>query len=143
MAPRQDFSDEEWAALQRGLTGSGMLVSISDRDFTDSFGEAGALGKYLAGQQVAGATDFIREVAKTRGTGFGLTSSQDEVRNQTLESLRSSVALLQAKAPDEVEPYRALVIGVADAVANAKGGGTSEIEAAAIAQIREALGASA
>jgi hypothetical protein len=143
MATRQDFSDEEWAALQRGLTGSGMLVSISDRDFTDSFGEAGALGKYLAGQQVAGATDFIREVAKTRGTGFGLTSSQDEVRNQTLESLRSSVAMLQAKAPDEVEPYRALVIGVADAVANAKGGGTSEIETAAIAQIREALGASA
>jgi hypothetical protein len=143
MATRQDFSDEEWAALQRGLTGSGMLVSISDRDFTDSFGEAGALGKFLAGQQVAGATDLIREVSKTRGTGFGLTSSQDEVRNQTLESLRSSVALLQAKAPDEVEPYRALVIGVADAVANAKGGGTSEIEAAAIAQIREALGASA
>jgi hypothetical protein len=143
MATRQDFSDEEWAALQRGLTGSGMLVSISDRDFTDSFGEAGALGKFLAGQQVAGATDLIREVSKTRGTGFGLTSSQDEVRGQTLESLRSSVALLQAKHPDEVEPYRALVIGVAEAVADAKGGGTSEIEAAAIAQIREALGASA
>ena len=143
MATRQDFSDEEWAALQRGLTGSGMLVSISDRDFTDSFGEAGALGKFLAGQQVAGATDLIREVSKTRGTGFGLTSSQDEVRGQTLESLRSSVALLQAKHPDEVEPYRALVIGVAEAVAAAKGGGTSEIEAAAIAQIREALGASA
>jgi hypothetical protein len=143
MATRQDFSDEEWAALQRGLTGSGMLVSISDRDFTDSFGEAGALGKFLAGQQVAGATDLIREVSKTRGTGFGLTSSQDEVRGQTLESLRSSVALLQAKHPDEVEPYRALVIGVAQAVADAKGGGTSEIEAAAIAQIREALGASA
>lgn len=143
MATRQDFSDEEWAALQRGLTGSGMLVSISDRDFTDSFGEAGALGKFLAGQQVAGASDFIREVSKTRGTGFGLTSSQDEVRNQTLESLRSSVALLQAKHPDEVEPYRALVIGVAAAVADAKGGGTSEIEGAAIAQIREALGASA
>jgi hypothetical protein len=142
MATRQDFSDEEWAALQRGLTGSGMLVSISDRDFTDSFGEAGALGKFLAGQQVAGATDLIREVSKTRGTGFGLTSSQDEVRGQTLESLRSSVALLQAKHPDEVEPYRALVIGVAEAVADAKGGGTSEIEAAAIAQIREALGAS-
>jgi hypothetical protein len=120
-----------------------MLVSISDRDFTDSFGEAGALGKFLAGQQVAGATDLIREVSKTHGTGFGLTSSQDEVRGQTLESLRSSVALLQAKHPDEVEPYRALVIGVAEAVADAKGGGTSEIEAAAIAQIREALGASA
>lgn len=141
MAARQDFSDEEWAALQRGITGSGMLVSLSDRDFTDSFGEAGALGKYLAGQQVAGPTDFIREVAKTRGTGFGLTSSPDEVRGQTIDALRSSVELLQARHPDEVEPYRALVLGVADAVAGAKGGGTSEVEASAIAQIREALGA--
>ena len=143
MATRQDFSDEEWAAFQRGITGSGMLVSISDRDFTDSFGEAGALGKYLAGQQVAGSTEFVREVAKTRGTGFGLTASPDEVRGQTVEALRSSVALLEAKFPDEVEPYRALVIGLSDAVANAKGGGTSDVEAAAIGQIREALGAPA
>lgn len=27
-----------------------MLVSLSDRDFTDSFGQAGAMGKYLSGQ---------------------------------------------------------------------------------------------
>jgi hypothetical protein len=141
MATRQDFSDEEWAALQRGVTGSGMLVSLSDRDFTDSFGEAGALGKYLAGQQVAGATDLVREVAKTHGTGFGLTSKPEEVRTATMDALRGSVALLGAKHPDEVEPYRALVLGTAEAVANAKGGGTSDFEAAAIAQIREALGA--
>ena len=141
MATKQDFSDEEWETLQRGVTGSGMLVSLSDRDFTDSFGEAGALGKYLAGQQVAGPTDLIREVAKTRGTGFGLTSSPDEVRGRTMDALRTSVAFLEAKHPDEVEPYRALVLGVADAVADAKGGGTSEVEAAAIAHIREAVGA--
>ena len=141
MATRQDFSDEEWTALQRGLTGSGMLVSLSDRDFTDSFGEASALGKFLAGQQVAGATDFVREVAKTKGTGFGLTTKPETVRTETMDALRASVALLQAKHPDEVEPYRALVLGTAEAVANAKGGGTSEIEGATIAQIREALGA--
>jgi hypothetical protein len=58
-----------------------------------------------------------------------------------MDALRSSVAVLQAKHADEVEPYRTLVLGVAEAVANAKGGGTSAIEAAAIAQIREALGA--
>ena len=141
MATKQDFSEEEWAALQRGVTGSGMLVSLSDRDFTDSFGEASALGKYLAGQQVAGATDLVRAVAKTHGTGFGLTSSPDTVRAATMDALRVSVALLQEKHPDEVEPYRALVLGTADAVANAKGGGTSDFEGASIAQIREALGA--
>ena len=142
MTTKQDFSDAEWEALQRGVTGSGMLVSLSDRDFTDSFGEAGALGKYLAGQQVAGATDLVREVAKTRGTGFGLTTSPDTVRTETISALRASVALLQDKFPDEVEPYRTLVLGVADAVANAKGGGTSQIEDAAIGQIREALATS-
>ena len=141
MATKQDFSEAEWEALQRGITGSGMLVSLSDRDFTDSFGEASALGKYLSGQQVAGATDFVREVAKTKGTGFGLTSSPDKVRTETMDALRASVALLQEKHPNEVEPYRTLVLGIADAVANAKGGGTSEIEGATIAQIREALGA--
>ena len=32
------------------------------------------------------------------------------------------IATLQAKAPTEVEPYRQLVLGVAQAVADAKGG---------------------
>ena len=87
MATRQDFTDEEWAALQKGLTGSGMLVSVSDRDFTDTFGEAGALAKFLSGQQVAATNDLVRELAKTRGTGFGLTDSPDKVRSETMAAL--------------------------------------------------------
>ena len=67
VATRQDFTDEEWAALQKGLMGSGTLVSVSDRDLTDTFGEASALGKYLAGQQVAATNELVRELAKTRG----------------------------------------------------------------------------
>jgi hypothetical protein len=140
MATRQDFSETEWATLQKGVTGSGMLVSLSDRDFTDSFGEAGALGKYLSGQQLTGATDLIREIAKVKGMGFGLTTPPDRLRSETMAALTESVALLATKSPADVEAYRALVIGVAEAVANAKSG-TSEIETAAIAQIREAVGA--
>ena len=60
MATKNDFTEPEWEGLQKGITGSGMLASISDRDLTDSFGEAGAMAKYLAGQQVAGSSDFIR-----------------------------------------------------------------------------------
>jgi hypothetical protein len=140
MATKNDFTEPEWEALQKGITGSGMLASISDRDLTDSFGEAGAMAKYLAGQQVAGSSDFIREVAKTRGTGFGLTTSPDRVRDETMQALRSSIATLQAKAPTEVEPYRQLVLGLAQAVADAKGGEVP-VETAVIEQIREALGA--
>jgi hypothetical protein len=139
VATRTDFTETEWDALERGLTGSGMLVSISDRDFTDTFGEAGALGRYLAGQQVAGTTALLRELAKAHGTGFGITTSPDEIRSGTLDALRSAVAALQAKAPEELDGYRQMVVGVAQAVADAKGGETGP-ETAVISQIREALG---
>jgi hypothetical protein len=140
MATRTDFTDQEWATLQKGITGSGLLVSLSDRDFTDSFGEASAIGKYLAGQQVAGSSELIRELAKARGTGFGITSSPDKVRTETMEALRASIALLQSRAPDEVEGYRSLVLGLDGAVAEAKGG-TTPVETAMIGEIRGALGA--
>ena len=49
MATKADFTEEEWKTMQKGVTGAGMLVSVSDPDFTDSFGEASSLAKYLAG----------------------------------------------------------------------------------------------
>jgi hypothetical protein len=139
MTTKVDFSEVEWQAMQRGVTGAGMLVSVADQDFTDSFGETSALAKVLAAQRTAGATELMRELGATHGTGFGLFSKPDEVRAGTLEALRSTVALLTAKAPDEVEPYRALVLDVATAVAAAKGG-VKPTEEAAIALIRDALG---
>lgn len=139
MATRQDFSEEEWTALQRGLTGSGLLVSVSDRDLTDTFGEAGALAKYLSGQQVAATNELVRELAKTRGTGFGITDSPDKVRADTMAALGTAVATLSQKAPDDLGPYRELVLGLAHAVADAKGGEVP-VETSVIAAIQEALG---
>ena len=140
MATKADFTEPEWQALEKGVTGSAMLVSLSDRDLSDTFGEVGAMAKYLAGQQVAAPSELMRVLAKTHGTGFGLTTSPERVRSETLEALRSSVATLQAKAPAEVEPYRQLVLGVAEAVAGAKGG-EAPVELEMITQIRESLGA--
>lgn len=140
MATRNDFTEAEWAALQKGVTGSGMLVSLADRDLSDTFGEVGAMGKYLAGQQVAASSELVRELSKTHGTGFGITTPPDRVRAETLEALASAVATLTEKAPDEVEAYRQLVLGLAGAVAEAKGG-VAAAEAAVIEAIRGALGA--
>src|SRR3954452_15201950 len=106
MASKKDFTPEEWNALHRGATGSGMLVSLSDRDFTDSFGEASAMGKYLSGQQLASPSELMREVAETHGTGFGLTTSPDKLRNETMSALHEALAAFEAKAPSEAEAYR-------------------------------------
>ena len=47
MATRTDFTDEEWAALEKGVMGSGLLVSLADRGFFETFKEAGALATMM------------------------------------------------------------------------------------------------
>jgi tellurite resistance protein len=140
MAGRADFSEQEWKTMQKGVTGAGMLVSVGDRDFSDSFGEASALAKYLASQRQANESSFIRELADVHGSGFGMTASPQEVETETLASLSSSVATLTAKAPDEVGAYRQLVLDTMSAVGEAKGGVTAA-ETAAMDKITQALGA--
>ena len=140
MARRTDFDDAEWAALRKGIVGTGMLVSLSDRDFTDTFGEVGAMAKYLAGQEMAASSELVRELARDRSRPFGLTDPPENIRNETVASLRESIARLADKSPDDLEAYKAVVLGVADAVAAAKGGGVSAVESEMIGEVRAALG---
>jgi hypothetical protein len=141
MATKADFTEDEWHALQKGVTGAGMLVSVSDADFTDSFGEASALAKFLGEQRQKNESGLVREIATVHGGGFGLTASREKVETETMAALRSAVTALSTKAPDEVAAYRQLVIDLAQAVAQAKGGVT-ETETKVIDSVREALGSS-
>jgi hypothetical protein len=140
MATRNDFTDAEWKALVKGLVGAGMIVSMSDRDLSDSFGEASAMAKYIAGQHMATGNDLVREITNRPGNPFGFTASPDKVRSETMQALGEAVAALTAKAPDDVAAYRDVVLGVARAVAAAKGGGESAVETEMVAQITTALG---
>jgi hypothetical protein len=139
MAGKADFSEAEWKTLQKGVTGAGMLVATSDRGFFDTFKEAGALVKHLAAARKETDSELVREAAETKGTGFGFTDSPQEIEAETLDALRSTVAVLSTKAPDELDAYRGFVLGVARSVSDAAGGG-DEPEAGAIAKIGEALG---
>jgi hypothetical protein len=138
MTSKADFTEQEWETLQKGVTGAGLLVSVSDKGFFDTFKEAGALAKHLSQAREAHDSGLVRELSSTRGTGFGLTNSPGEVERETLEALPSSVAILREKAPDDVEEYRSFVLDVAESVAEAaKGVGVGE--AGAIEKIRAAL----
>jgi hypothetical protein len=129
MAKKSDFTEQEWEAMQKGVTGSGLLVSISDRSFFDTFKEAGALGKHLGQAKQSNSSELIRELADTHGTGFGVTSSPDAVERETLEALQTAKTALAAKAPDELDSYRQFVVDVTRSVAQAAGGGeTAESE---------------
>lgn len=138
MATKSDFTEQEWDQLRKGATGAGLLVSVSDRSFFDSFKEAGSLAKHLAGGR-SGSSELIQELSRERGMGFGLTSSPQEIESEALEAIRSAVSTLEAKAPDEVEAYKSFVLELAEAVGKAAGGG-DEAEAAAVEKVRSALG---
>ena len=139
MATKADFSEQEWEKLHKGVTGAGLLVATSDRGFFDNFKEAGALAKHLAEARKTASSDVVRELAETGGAGFGLGTSPNELESETLEALRSAVSTLESKAPEDVQPYRQLVLEVAESVGRAAGGG-DEAESATLDKIRAALG---
>jgi hypothetical protein len=138
MAGKGDFTEQEWEALKKGVTGAGLLVSVSDRGFFDTFKEAGVLARHLSDAREGHDSDLVRELSHVKGSGFGLTDKPDEVEKETLETLRSVVSTLKAKAPDEVDAYRSFVLGVAESVA-AAAKGVSPGETQAIEKIRAAL----
>ena len=139
MAKKADFTEQEWDQLRQGATGAGMLVAVSDRSFRDSFKEASSLAKHLAGGR-SGDSELIRELSSERGTGFGLTTSPQEIESE--HARRAAVGAsrrFESKAPEDVEAYKSFVLELAESVGKAAGGG-DEAEAAAVEKIRSALG---
>jgi hypothetical protein len=138
VAGKADFTEQEWDSLQKGVTGAGVLVSLSDPGFFDTFKEAGALSKHVASARQRSSSPLVRELADIHGTGFKFRSSRQEVETETLAALQRAKATLESRAPDELEAYRQFVVEVARSVADAAGGGEAA-EGAAIEKIRSAL----
>jgi hypothetical protein len=138
MASKADFTEQEWEQLRKGVTGAGLLVSLADRSFFDTFKEAGTLAKHLGQARGSSQSELIRELAHGRGSGFGLTAKPHEIESETLASLRSAVGTLEQKAPDETEAYRSFVMEVAKSVSDAAGGGEAS-ESEALGKIEAAL----
>lgn len=139
MAGKTDFTADEWGQLQRGVMGTTLLVSISDPGLFDTFREAGAAGRYLAQARQANSSELVRELAQDPVMGFGMGMNQQQLETETLDALRSALAAIRAKAPDEADAYRQFVLDVAQAVADATdgvGGG----ETASIEKLRTAMG---
>ena len=137
MATKADFTEQEWETLEKGVTGAGFLVALSDRGFFDTFKEAGALSRHLREAQNQ-PSELVREFAETRGTGFGIADRPDEIERETMAALAEAGRILDEKAPDEKEAYRSFVLEVAQSVADAAGGGEAP-ESATIEKIRVAL----
>lgn len=138
MAGRADFDETEWNTLHRGLTGAGLWVASSERGFTSTFKETGAMASFLAHHSRESGSQLVRELAATKGTGWAVSSSPEELRQGTLGALRESVALLSAKSGDDLAAYRETVASLASKVSEAAPGG-EEVEAGVLDEIAAAL----
>ena len=139
MATKADFTEPEWDAMQKGISGAGMLVAISDPGFFDTFKEASALAKHLAAAHEQSDSELVRELATVHGNPFGLTASPLEVQQKTVDSLHAAVAALEAKSPDDLPAYRKVVLDVAQSVAEAAKG-VAPTESTAIETVKAAVG---
>ena len=142
MATKADFTDEEWKAMQEGITGAGMYVATIDRGFFDSFKEASALAHHLREAQQHSDSVLIRDLATGHDKPFGMTASPQEIEQSTETTLKQAVAILEAKSPEDLAAYRQLVLDVAQSVAEAAKG-VSDQENQALDHIRAALGSRA
>jgi hypothetical protein len=139
MATKADFTQEEWKAMQEGITGAGMLVAISDRGFFDSFKEASALAKHVNEAHTKNDSALVRELAQGHDRPFGATSSPAEAEQGTVDALHAAVAALEAKSPEDLPAYKQVVLDVAQSVAEAAKG-VSPSESKELDTIRAALG---
>ncbi len=141
MATKADFTDEEWKALQEGITGAGMYVAIIDRGFFDSFKEASALAHHLRDAQQHSDSVLVRDLATGHDKPFGMTASPQEIEQSTVATLEQAVSILEAKSPEDLPAYKQLVTEVAQSVAEAAKGVSAQ-ENQALDRISGALGSS-
>jgi NAD(P)H-dependent flavin oxidoreductase YrpB (nitropropane dioxygenase family) len=139
MSIKADFSEDEWKALEKGVIGAGMYVSVSEPDFTHTVSETGALATYVAGHRETSGSELVRELSNAHVNPLDFNASSWRIETETLAALRSAGETLAAKAPQEVAAYRDFVLGAADHVAQDRAG-VRPREMAAIGKIREALG---
>ena len=127
--------------MQSGVTGAGMYVALVDRGFFDNFKEANALARHLRDAHEKSDSALIRELASGHERPFGATASPEEVEQSTVTAIQQGVAALEAKSPDDLPAYKALVMDVAESVA-AAAKGVSQQENQALDHVRSALGTS-
>jgi len=136
---KTDFTEEEWETLEKGVTGAGLLVAVSDKGFFDTFSEATTMAKHMAAGS-GSPSPLVQDLAHTRAHGFSMRSSPAELEQQTVEGIRSATQLIEQKSPGDLEAYKAFVLDIAQSVAEAKKG-VAPAEEASLGKIRDALGA--
>lgn len=141
MATKTDFTPEEWQILKWAVFDTMAYMSLAEKGFWDTFKEAGAAAKYMANAAASSTSPLVRDLAGDVRTkkDAEVTGNPTDMAGEVAERVSEAVGIVGAKAADELEAFRAFVLGIAEATAEATGG-VGGNEAAAVDKISAALG---
>ena len=141
MATKDAFTAEEWQALQMASTDTIMYLSLVDPGFWDSFKEVGHAGKFVASQASEAPSLLIRDLAHDARAKYEKEDKPNAANLEapTLEHVSAAVAIVAAKAPEDLAAFKAFILGLADSIAEASKG-VSGAESGAIEKLKAALG---
>lgn len=141
MATKADFTEAEWQVLRWAVSDTMAYLSMADPGLWDTFKEANAAAKYMAGIKVSGDDALMRELAgdTSMKRDKEVAGNPADVAGEVIERVTEATAIVAQKAPEDLEAFKEFIIGVAKATA-AAAKGTGPSEAAAIQRLEEALG---
>jgi hypothetical protein len=143
MTSKSDFTAQEWELILEAPPSAGLIVVTAQRG--GSFRETVAMAKaYVEARQQHGKSELLDDIVAAKPErDHTHYHSSDELKQNGLQHLRDSVALLEKKAtPEEVEEYRRFIVTLSHKVAAAHrehGQEVGQSEQAAINDITEAL----
>jgi hypothetical protein len=141
MATKSDFTPDQWEQLQWALNDTTVYLSLANPGWLESFKEAGAASKYLGQQRTGSQSTLVRDLASSPKFGTDPTVKRDmaDMADEVLARLTGAAQVVADVAPDEIDAFKAFIIGLGEAAAEASGD-TSPSETAALDRVKAALG---
>ena len=141
MASKVDFTEAEWQVLQWALSNSIAFVSMADRGFWDTFKEASGVAKVIAAARTESDNALVRDLASDLKAGRDKEAMANpaDIAAGVTERVAEAAALVAEKAPEDLEAFKAFIVSIAEAAAEAADG-VAPTEAGALEKIKAALG---
>lgn len=141
MASKADFSEAEWQTLHWAVMDTMAYLSMADPGFMDMFKEANAAARYVAGARVGSDSAVVRELASEvkAKRDKAVSSNPADIAGQVTQRVREAADIVAARAPEDLDAFKAFILGLARATAEAaKGVSAGEVQA--IEKLEAALG---
>ncbi len=140
MSSKEMFTEDEWHILQWAVTDTMAYLSVADHGFWDTFKEASAAAKFMAHAKSDTQSPLIHDLAADIKMGHDkqVTHDMADMADEVGKRVREAKALIEQKSPADVEAFKAFILGVAKATAEAAHGVDAH-EQAAIEALEAAL----